>query len=91
MRPTAAQKRNFDAVQSLGCIICGRPAQIHHISEGCGMGQRDHSRVIGLCLYHHLGGSNHPAIHANKKAFEEMYGTESELEEKVKNLIERKM
>jgi hypothetical protein len=89
MKPTAKQKRHFARVAALNCIICGNHAQIHHIRTGQGMGQRDHDATIPLCVYHHLGGSNHPAIHANKLEFEERFGTEEELLEKVNNLLKR--
>ena len=31
---TAAGRRHKDAVAALGCLICGRPASIHHVSRG---------------------------------------------------------
>jgi hypothetical protein len=75
-RPTAADKRHFARVVALGCIVCGSPAQIHHVKAGLGMGQRDHSKVLPLCLEHHTGNKG---FHTNKKMFEEINGTENEL------------
>lgn len=30
---TAAEKRNFERVADIGCIICGGVANIHHTQE----------------------------------------------------------
>jgi len=59
---TAAAKRHMDRVAELGCILCRHtgqghsPAELHHIREGQGAGQRSaDTLVIPLCPYHHRG------------------------------------
>ena len=81
-KPTAEQQRYHDQVRDLGCLICGQPAAIHHVREGLGMGQAvDHDRVLPLCYSHHQGEElGDISLHGNTKEFEEMYGTEIELE-----------
>lgn len=51
-------------VAELGCVLChhlgtpGTPAQVHHIREGAGIGQRSpHFLVVPLCPEHHQGAS----------------------------------
>jgi len=85
---TKADNEWMRQVTELGCIAClvqgtpGTPAEIHHIREGQGRGQRsDHKQSIGLCPPHHRG-TDHPrtpSIHMAKLAFIEQFGTEQEL------------
>jgi hypothetical protein len=85
--PTALQKRRFARVAEIGCIICGGIAEIHHC--GTAMGRRkNHDLVIPLCHSHHRSGGYGVAIHAGKKAWEEIYGTEQELLEKVSKMVD---
>ena len=51
-------------VAELGCILCRHlgnpdtPANVHHIREGAGMGQRSpHYLTVPLCPEHHQGAS----------------------------------
>ena len=97
--PTKAERAHLSAVASLGCIACSidglgaTPAQIHHIREGCGMGQRaSHYEVIPLCPFiHHVGdGKIYPSVHNQYAEFVEKYGTERELLDTVLNLLETK-
>lgn len=51
-------------VAEIGCILCqhlgyGRtPANVHHIREGAGMGQRSpHYLTVPLCPEHHQGAN----------------------------------
>ena len=82
---TKADKRHMDLVASLGCVACrnmgygASPAQLHHIRNGQGMGQRaGHKQVIPLCPRHHM--ATYPTgIHANTPAWEAQHGTEIEL------------
>lgn len=71
-------------VASLGCVACRRlgmgyqPAQVHHIRDGQGMGQRaPHVFTIPLCPEHHTGTSL--SVHMTHKTFERIVGTEQEL------------
>lgn len=77
--PTAAEKRHMGRVAALGCILCDHlglgatPAQVHHIREGQGMGQRASNYLtVGLCLEHHTGKSGLHGLGTN--AFERTYG-----------------
>ena len=70
-------------VAELGCIICQRPAEIHHIGNGT-MGKRsDHFSVLPLCEIHHRTGGHGVAIHEGRKTWEAKHGTERELLQKV--------
>lgn len=91
---TKAEKEHLNALAELGCIVClnlgyGKsPAEIHHIRHGVGMGQRNnHKNAIPLCHKHHRTGGYGVALHAGQKAFEDNYGTESELLECVNKLL----
>lgn len=71
-------------VASLGCIACRRlgagpsTAQVHHIRDGQGMGQRaPHVFTIPLCPNHHTGVQL--SVHMTHKTFERVIGTEQEL------------
>ena len=51
-------------VAEVGCVLCQHlgygptPANVHHIREGAGMGQRSpHYLTIPLCPEHHTGGN----------------------------------
>jgi hypothetical protein len=87
---TKAERQHLSRVAELGCIICRRPAEIHHIRAGVGMGKRSsHFNVIGLCPEHHRGidHPNTPSIHLDKANFIRLYGTEAELLARVQALI----
>ena len=86
---TKKEKEWMSKVQSLDCLICERPANIHHCRNygtgNVGMGNRSSSyHVLPLCYDHHQGQFS---IHNNKKAFEKKYGTEKELLEIVKRRL----
>jgi len=60
----------------LGCVICGRPAQIHHIREHEGISQRaEDDDAFPLCDDHHNGGVVGMAIHADVEAWEAIHGS----------------
>lgn len=56
-KPTAAQKKRWDMVVDLGCLITGGPAELHHCRHECGMGQRNHDHVAPLSPELHRTGS----------------------------------
>ncbi|MDD5487072.1 MAG: hypothetical protein PHW65_05920 [Dehalococcoidales bacterium] len=74
---TPDEKMLVEAILSHGCVICGQPAQFHHIKNArpnalaCG---------FGLCVEHHTGEA-YPgqSIHSSKLLFEGKHGTELEL------------
>ena len=90
-----AEKEHLSKVASVGCIVCrmqGKeesPAEIHHIRHGQGMSQRaSNYDAIPLCHAHHRTGGYGVAIHAGRKEFERLYGTELKLLELTRNLID---
>ena len=92
-KATAKDKRHFEKVAGLGCVVCNNnfvfdvPAEIHHIGNGT-MGKRaSNSEVIPLCHIHHRTGDYGIAVHAGRKAFEHNFGTEQELLEQVRGLL----
>lgn len=82
-----AEKRHMARVASLGCIVCGGPANVHHCGTHMG-GGRDHMRVIPLCHIHHQNGGYAVALHAGKKKWESIFGTENELLDKVDKMLQ---
>jgi len=73
-------KDHKDRVASLGCLICGRPAELHHPRFVAGASQRASDwLVIPLCAEHHRTGGHGVALHAGQRTFELNYGTEAEL------------
>ena len=78
--------KHLDKIAALGCLICGRPAEIHHVRMGVGMGQRG-KEVIPLCEKHHRLGPFGECAHNGAKTFAKKYGTELEMVEKVNLLI----
>ena len=78
----------MSAVADLGCLVCKGPAEIHHIGTHMG-GGRDHSRVIPLCAGHHRTGGYRVALHHNKTAWQQIYGTEQELHDQVMRMLRK--
>lgn len=79
----------LDAVAKLGCCLCLKPAQIHHVRAGEGAGQRAADyRAIPLCPKHHQTGGYGIAIHAGKDSWENNYGTEEKLLEYVWKMLD---
>lgn len=87
---TKADKDRFAALKRMGCCICwmfykqGSPADIHHIETGMGR-RKDHQRTIPLCKSHHQIGPF--AVHVDKRRFERLYDTESDLLAKVNKML----
>ena len=80
-------KEYMRSVAELGCICCGRTPELHHPRFNVGLSQRgDDMDVIPLCPEHHRYGKI--SIHLGKKEFVKRFGTEKELVEKVKRMIE---
>ena len=87
---TKAEKLHRDKTARLGCIVClnngheGTPAELHHLRNGQGMGQRaSEFEVLPLCPYHHRHGGYGNAIHAGQEAWERKNGLERDLLEQV--------
>jgi hypothetical protein len=84
--PDAFEKKWMDMVASLGCLICGRPTQLHHPRFGHGMGERaEHTLVIPLCPDCHTGAFS---IHKTPKQFQAVHGDElSMLAETIRRVV----
>jgi len=65
-----------------GCIICERPAEIHHLTGDSGLGQKS-KRFFPLCSDHHRNGGHGNAIHSGVETWEGIFGTQWELYEKT--------
>ncbi len=79
---TKAVQAYYDKVAELGCVICKRPANIHHMLRvhgipvrGTGLKAAD-NHIIPLCHEHHQGGNAGTAIHAGIDSWEKVHGTE---------------
>ncbi len=89
--PTAAERRHWERVRSLGCIVgpngCKGYTSIHHCGTGAG-GRKDHMKVIGLCLdMHHIGPEGVDGKRMSKRAWQEKFGTEDELIARTERLL----
>ena len=91
---TGAEKDYLNRLAALGCIVCrneglyGVAAEIHHIRDGQGMGQRaGHYQTVPLCAGHHRTGGYGVAVHAGKKTWEARYGTERDLMAQAQALL----
>jgi hypothetical protein len=61
MRPTrrkattAVERCHLDRVAAMGCLVCGLPVTIHHVtSDGHQRLTRTHQRIVPLCPTHHM-------------------------------------
>jgi hypothetical protein len=94
--PTKKEKEHWQQVRELGCIIadihCSQKIDIHH-PTGAGMGLKSsHFDVIPLCTNHHSAQTPLPfghAVHKGTKSFEQNYGTQQSMLEKVRKLLGR--
>lgn len=93
--PTKAEREWMNAITGLGCIVCWvhkgcqTPAMPHHID---GKTKPDaHFNTIPLCHLHHQGGADcheYVSRHPYKARFEQRYGTEQELLQKCKEMLD---
>ena len=88
-----AEREHLDRVASLGCICCLQeghgyvPAMIHHINSGAMGKKSSHFETIGLCKIHHQQGPMGVAVHAGKRTWEAIHGTERDLLKKVQVML----
>ena len=89
----AKESRHMQRVADIGCIVClnefgeASPAEVHHIGSGT-MGKRaSNYETIPLCPAHHRLGGYGVAVHAGRKEWEKRYGTEKELMEQVRGIL----
>jgi len=89
-KPTKAEREHMSKVAALGCMICGKPAQCHHIT-GAGVGLRaSNYEVIPLCHDHHSAQTKLKfghAVHKGTKSFEANYGTQQDMLKKVMDIL----
>jgi len=86
-QPTAEQKRRWNKISALGCLICGGPATIHHLYTGAG-GRKNHDRVAPLCWEHHVGRNGIDGRQAySKKTWQAEFMTEAEMEARTNALL----
>ena len=86
-RKTKEEQVWLNRVAELGCIICGAPAEIHHIGNGTMGKKASNFEVIPLCHVHHRTGGLGVAVHAGRRTWEANHGTERELLEKTRQMI----
>lgn len=57
--PNAEEQRYWDHERDKGCLVCGRPPSIHHVTTKDGYNRlpRNHYRVTPLCYDHHQGNA----------------------------------
>ena len=57
--PTKADRGRYDRIAAMGCLVCGGPAEIHHVTgyaDRKGRAARRNDRVVPLCPLHHRAG-----------------------------------
>lgn len=75
----AEAARHMGRVAELGCIVCRRPALVHHINCKT-MGRRANNfQTIPLCSYHHDAQQPEGVHHLGTRVWEKRYGTEYSL------------
>lgn len=63
---TASEREYMGRVAALGCLLCGEPAEVHHVRQGQGMAQRaSHWLTVPLCPACHRGPAG---IHGDRSA-----------------------
>jgi len=53
--PNAEERAHIARVAAMPCLVCGRPATVHHVTASRFGGRitRTHKRVVPLCPVHH--------------------------------------
>ena len=74
------RKIRFEALAEYGCVICMRPAEIHHLigyKYSSLSKKADDSNTIPLCVEHHRGGQG--IHHMGMRVWEESFGSQEML------------
>ena len=72
--PDADEKAHMDRVARMGCLVCGKPAELHHSMSAPGkIRRRDHRFVVPLCEVHHRGRVGDHGL-GSERAFLAEYG-----------------
>lgn len=76
---TKQERAYMSAQAAAGCILCrylglgDTPAEIHHLRDGMGAGQRNSNLMtIPLCPEHHRGATGYHGL--GRREFERVYG-----------------
>jgi len=92
--PVRSEREWMALIRDYGCIACAAdgfhdvPASVHHIVEG--YRRKGHLFTIPLCEAHHKGdGFVVPSVHFQKRTFVARYGSELDLLEQLKLLLNR--
>lgn len=75
--PSATEKAHMERIAAMGCLVCGRPATVHHVtSDGMKRIARSHKRTAPLCPRHHqIQFGPHESVEALGHAgFTRVYG-----------------
>jgi hypothetical protein len=82
-----AEKEYLNRVAEMGCYVCSRPAEIHHIRHHTGLAMRSsHYETIPLCPQHHRFGK--VSVHLGKKEFIRRYGTEQQILAEIRRRLD---
>ena len=84
-RANKAERDHMGRVAELGCLICRRPAQVHHVRGG-GMGRKSSNYdTFPLCFHHHTGAEGIHTI--GIMTWEDRYGSELAMLTETKRLL----
>jgi hypothetical protein len=90
IKPGRVEDREHLArVAMLPCCVCGHwPVEVHHIRATGSMGRKaGDDETIPLCVWHHRTGPQ--AFHAGPRIFQAIFGTELDLLDKTRELLNR--
>ena len=74
--PTAAEKRHYERLTEIPCLVCGRlPIERHHVTgfaDRMARTSRRNDRVVPLCAAHHRCGAGRWSVESlgHRKFFE---------------------
>jgi hypothetical protein len=72
--PGGLEVRHIARIAAMGCLVCGAPANVHHIMRAPGkIRRRDHRFIAPLCQPHHQGDHGVHGLGSEAK-FEEHHG-----------------
>jgi len=86
------KKERFNALSEYGCVVCGLPAEIHHLLgiKYSGMGQKAKDEyTIPLCPNHHRGKDGIHQI--GVKTWEFMFDEQEYYLKKVDNFLKKQL